>query len=524
MTAASPRGRTSTPRGLLRPVGTVAACLSIVLGCLGCSREQAPTTPQPQDARIDLFTSPNGLLYPPDLWSALTPSTAARAWRTAALRSVGTTASWPMDAATTYRRLTAEQGAEAAAWTMARALPDLAAGSTFWCDQVPGWRRAAVHSTDVDRVWRIGWASRVAGCGLPLDDRSRSFLTSRAGASDTVEAWRVRDALNGSSGSTPVPLPAGGNRLRDDSDLAPYLALRHPTGADVGGDAELLARAEAHALRDDETMLVLVDWLARTGRADRATALLARTGSRVLPDGDVLEPPDFSGSLGSTFRMLDLFSADGTLASVSPVRRSILQASIDATPTPTALHRLAAAACSTLLGRSTPSDEATTLVAAATTELAVPSGPLTTVAQTVAWAELARYAQVLGTPLPFPGLNASAVREWRSGGDSAIPVAGRVIVRAIDSGATTESVAPLVDLTRTLRRTDSMSVVPAVLAVHEATGDWLLPVAEVRQLLLRRQGGCLGGADFLRDTDQTPSTCYLETTDLAHRLASRLPA
>ncbi|MDO5533466.1 MAG: hypothetical protein Q4F65_02290 [Propionibacteriaceae bacterium] len=524
MSTVSPRGRSRTwPRG---PLCLLALTLTLAPAFSGCgvTRNDASGRTQQADALVAGATSENGLLYPPDLWTAIVPSPAATAWRVATQRSLDRPAEWPYPAGETLALLTDEQGPQLGAWTMARALPELATELAAVCDDLPAWQRDGVATQDVDVVWHTALVGRAAGCPVAVDAVARTFLTRVAEEGPVVAGSRAADVLGGQ----PAPVVREtGNQLRSVSDIAPYLRLRRGLGMDLTGDTDLRRSAEAHARQDDETLLELVQLAMEGGERAEAERLVSLADARVQPDGRVTEAPLFQGTLGSTLKLLDYYRATGTLEQVSGQRRATLLAAIQSSTRESPIHEVAAAAAEEILQPdSVPSDRQQVLLAAAAQELRVTGQLLRTVEESIAWADLAGYAQAMGAPLTFPGLGSEAVDAWRAVPlDTAVPVLSRVVIRAARAGGAGDpGVQALAQDLAGATRGDSMTIVPAALAVYLARGTWMVPSSDLIDLLDRRQGECLGGADgFVREEDAPRTPCFVEVSRYAAELSSLLP-
>ena len=496
-------GPRSLVSGRLRGRLFWAVIVLVLVGASGCSASSPPPIESPSSSLSSALTSmrsDNGLLFPPDLWTAVASDAQATAWYSVMARRTGTTYSQPVSDATLFRRLTSEVGAEQAAWVASRTSTHAASLLKPSCADFPAWQLKALRSGDARGAWQVRATSRAAGCPTAIDASTRHLLQSWSISPDVMRAWFAIDMLATADGRTKLPER---HTLTNAADAATYLRLRVEQGASADSDNLLYQQARDEAQRDDQALYDLVSMQLAADRHDAARQLVTSLASRVQADGWISAPPDFTGTLGSTVKMVDWIKASGFIPLTDHEKKSLLLA-VDRSEKDSTLAQIAAATLRQQLGGATVTPQTkSSLLTTLAKQSHLGAGPLTSVRASVAWAELAGYAQLLGTPQAFPGMNEQAVQEWRKSPlDNAAPVMARVVIRAAQAGGGNDpSVQQLAALLAHSQRSDSMTVIPVNLAIHLTQNRWVLPPNQLRALINRRRGDCLGGSDlFLRDT------------------------
>lgn len=518
----------------------VAAALILPVG--GCLREATVPPPQPAAAEepsvLGQFQTDNGLLYPPELWSAVGASDQARflVWRIDRELDPGTP-DWSRNAERTFEAISEESDETTAGFL-------LVSGGvtdphfTAWCStRLDSWAGSAASSLDIDGLWMASETASALGCPLKeLSAAATRMVAAATGGNDVVPAWEAASISSRLAGfEPPAALPSGANNLRGPLDAARFLYLRAKADhQDVASAPELPRKLASDAARtNDLALLYLVG--AHLAAGDRALATSTAAGfdpRRRQADGAVLEPPKFDGSVGSTYRMLRRYAGRVDTVLNAQERERIMIA-LTAQRSTDAIFAVTADAARSLLDPASvaPADAAAE-VSAAMSAMGVGDGPLTSATASLAWASIAECATTLGVRVAFPGLTEGAVKEWvDAGAAKAAPTLSRFLLAADGAGATVGD-AHLGTLVRSLDQylrstpaatTTSSSLIPAALAIHRLTDQWPLPQSTLRGLLSERAGSCEGGFDgFLRETTAIGSICNVDSSLAADRLAKEL--
>ncbi|MGV8909547.1 MAG: hypothetical protein ACOH1Y_11245 [Propionicimonas sp.] len=527
----------------VRPIWalSVAAAIALILPIGGCLREAtAPVQPAalPGPSALGSFQTDNGLLYPPELWSAVGASEQARflVWRINRELDPGTP-DWSGDPTGSFEAIAAESDETTAAFLL---VSGGVTGPRFsaWCPaRIAGWADSAAASQDIDGLWMASETAHTLGCPLQkLPARATRLITAAASGEDVIPAWEAASILARLTGSLPpTALPAGSNNLRGPLDAARFLYLRARFDQVHVSSAPELARTLAAdaAPTDDLVLFYLVGAHLAAGDEDIAKRTAAGFDPRRRQgDGSVLEVPRFDGSVGSTYRMLRRYEGRMDAVLSAPERERIMTA-LTAQRGKDAVFAVTADAARTLLDpASVSAADAKAEVSAALLAMGVSTGPLASASESLAWASIAECAASLHVPVVFPGLTDAAVKEWLDAGVAqAAPTLARFLLAAHGAGATTHD-ARLGTLLQRLDRylstiplatSASSSLIPAALASHRLSGRWALPQATLRDLLVDRAGGCAGGFDgFLREAPAAGSICNVDSSLAADQLAKEL--
>jgi hypothetical protein len=486
------------------------------------------------------FRSSNGLYFPPELWSAVGESREAAMLRALATAQVGGTLDrTPWAAKDTPTLLADESSPLEAAWLVAQGPEPAGAGSGGGSTPLTGWA-VAISSGDWLQVWMADDLDRARGGRAVLSAADRTRLEAARTGSDALGQHVATVVLARRDGVAAPPLPTLPERARTDSprEAALLLMLRGLGGEqpDVR-NAGLVPSLLAAARTDDWVLYYLTRAYAAAGRVDSARAVLARFDTRrVLPDGSLLEVPEFNGSVGSTFRMVRYHSGRQDLDDfLGKGGRGELARTLSGQRGVDALHALAVTATLALLDPSSVAPaERRTVVETAVTTLVPGTAPMT-LEQAVAWTQLAEYARSLDVPMPYRGLAPSAVQRWQEvSPDVAAPTLARFL-RARGAAAKgdpqAEALLPVLRAALTSRPTaqiESSILVTGSLALHAIEGSWPLEPSVVSAALEGRWGGCRGDFDgYLRESAASSSVCNVDDSyaalDLPDAAAASAP-
>ncbi|GGB71454.1 hypothetical protein [Knoellia flava] len=483
------------------------------------------------------FRSSNGLYFPPELWSAVGESREAGMLRALATAQAGGALDrTPWAAKDTPALLADESSPLEAAWLVAQGSEPVGAGSGDGSTPPTGWA-LAIASGEWLQVWMADDLDRARGGRAVLSAADRSRLEAARTGADALGQHVAAAVLARRDGVSGAPLPTLPERARTDSprEAALLLMLRG-----LGGEppevhnAGLVPSLLAAARTDDWVLYYLTRAYAAAGRLETARAVLARFDSRrVLPDGSVLEVPEFNGSVGSTFRMVRYHSGRQDLDDfLGKGGRAELARTLSGQRAVDALHGLAVTATLALLDpASVPADERQKVVDEAVTTLVPGTGPMT-LEQAVAWTQLAEYARALAVPMPYRGLAPTAVTRWQEvSPDVAAPTLARFLRARGVAAKEDRQVAALLPVlrkgltSRPAAEIESSILVTGSLALHDIEGAWPLAPSVVSAALRGRWGGCRGDFDgYLRESAASSSVCNVDDSYAALDLPDALPS
>jgi hypothetical protein len=503
-----------------RPVALgLSLAVAFAVCCTGCA-ERIPELPKAPTGPT--YVSPNGLLYPPELWGALDRSFLAQALHAAASLALGGASSLRTTPGETFQALQGETSEVEAAYLTVTLTTD---GDGTWpwgSEQVSQWWESASLAGMVDSMWMADRIAEASGRRLEPSESSLKVLSAAVDsqpfgpvALDLLQRYRPM-----ASGIDPTPQPPVARGGRDAA-----LLLLHSAQSEGRSPDELpalLRVAQGALLTDDWAYSFLVRAYAAVGRTDRAELVAAVFDRRrVLPGGEILEVPSFDGTVGSTFRMVRYLNEAGETAGILDGQKAgDLSERVQSLLNADEMHLAAGTATLALLVPSDhPHEERAAAIQAISDQ--VGDDPLS-VSQAFAWTYVAEYASTMGVPLDFPGLANGSANEWieQIPAGSAWPIA-RFLLGLHDTGnAVGDPDVPR--LTAALRKhlaatevkdLPSTALFTGELAVHAVTGQWVHDPAMLLAEADARWGSCIGGYDnFVRETRAPSDWCNADAS------------
>jgi hypothetical protein len=481
------------------------------------------------------FLTSNDLLYPPELWGALEPSTVSALLRHQTLAALGDQSPWRMPLVDTLAAASVELSEVESAFLIhdSGVVRDAAPP---WSEQdIRAWWRTAVDEHSIDHMWMAAELARAHGAALRPSETEIDLLRRQASSNDMLPGALAAELLDRWA-AEPVTQDGGteGSNVRTPRDAAQLLLRDAEDGQIEPTDTarQLLAIAESAAPEDDWTRAYLVRAYVAAARPDDAGRVAGTFAEdRLLPGGSVLEPPVFVGSVGSTFRMLRLVDVepegplvldDATRARIATATRALLDVDLS--------HEVAGTAVLHLLDPDEVPVERRAEVIAGALASELGEGPLS-LEQAVAWTALAPYAVATAIELPFPGLSSHAIHQWTAEESSIVAASIVHFVLALqETGQLAgQDVGPLIEKVESLLSEQPASAVDSTLlfggslAVRAVTGRWPYDEATLRAELENRRGDCLGGFDgYIRETSSPGAHCNVDSTRYAILLAGAL--
>lgn len=511
----------------------VAAAVAPVAACGGPAGDTPTAVPT---SFVGTFATGNGMLYPPELWGALEPSMAAAMFHTTALRAIGEQAGWSASPREAFEVLATEMTAPEAAFALADS--GLLNGAPPWTTtDIETWWDEARRTADVDMLAKILRLAEDAGTAadLPVDDDLLGVLDAARTGDDIVPARRAAELLATLAPehlATSDGVATGTNlrHARDAADVLLFAATIERTDPS-GVDPLALDLALDAVATDDVVYADVVRSYAASGELDEASRIANLFDRRrVLPDGTVLEPPVFEGTIGSTFRMVRyLAEADRLATDLSDAERTELVRLSRSVLDIDLSHRLAGLSTAALLDPASVSAAERTEAITEALDREVGRGASLDIDRALAWAAVAEHADVLGVPIEFPGLSADAIDVLANEDPANVAFAIAKLLLAIPLDATShaDEVDQLVGLLEAAlgaapaAELDSLTLFGGALAVHHATGRWPVPADVLLNQIATRRGDCRGGfAEFVRDTVTPAAPCNVESTRFANQIAT----
>lgn len=476
----------------------------------------------------DGFRTANGLLYPPELWGALQVSPLAGLLRMQALDALGHTPPWPHSPSDTFDSLLAETSPLEAAHVVHEAGLVGPGVQLPWSDEdVRQWWTAATTDGHAELMWMAAELADAAGVSLDRTAASLDVLTRAAEGPDLLPAVLAAGLLTDHAPSTSEEgLPATNVRTGRDAAHLLLIAATEDGLSPEDTDPLLLQLATEAAPQDDWAYSYLARAYAAAGMPDRARSVVESFDElRILPGEELLEPPLFEGTVGSTFRMVSYFHAGGTLeANLGEQARDELATAVGQHLGTDAMHQVAGTATMALLDPdAVPRAARQEAVDALSAELG--TAPLT-VDRAFVWTYLAEYAHAMDVPVRFPGLSEDAAHEWVTQLDdgAAWPI-GRFLLAVHDTdnlGRDAATATLGTELGEHLAAADvattpSTELFTGVLAVHALTGRWVHEPEDLAAEVAQRWGACRGGFEnFVRESRQAGQVCNVDSS--AHAL------
>lgn len=528
-----PAGRRLT--GVGRPALVALLGIVALVACSGAPdpappATQGPTTHGPT-AGVG-FQDESGMLYPPELWGALEPSTTAGLVRNEIERALGRPAPWSLSIDETYAQMADETNGLQAAHLI-RVTSALDGQASPWtADDVDAWWQTAASDADVDAMWMADHLASDEDLALDLSEAHDTVLAAAAAGADAVPHELATEIAG--PGAGPTSAASSPPNFRDARDAALYVLLETEQGTPPDDQAQdILAIAESGVGTDDLLDLYLVQAWVASGETERAEEVAAAfDGRRTTADGHILEIPSFAGTPGSTFRMvryLDSTLDQGPL--LAPDVSGSIVTALTAVDTSDVQYELATTAALFMLDPGSVSLAARSdLVERAAST--VPRDRPLSLEEALQWTAIAEYAGAMDVQVVFPGVAPEALEAWTAEAPETVAPSIVRLLLALDEMGQVDADPQVGVLAETLR-TALLSTPAAELpsgtlfggALALSAWDASTPVGTetLTTEIDARRGGCLGAMDgFVRDDRQDRSPCNVDSTRYAALLAEDL--
>lgn len=178
--------------------------------------------------------------------------------------------------------------------------------------------------------------------------------------------------------------------------------------------ASLIELASSDLSTNDWSLMYLVD--AARNAKDQAweKKILGNFNrNRILPDGGILEPSLFQGSLGLIFRVISYYVNAGKVDEAwTHEEREDLSDTVKGVLDRDPIHQVAGLAALEKLGeQDRTSFQPSSAISTLSDVENIKSEPLS-LEEALSWTQIREYADALGIDYPFPGLKDGAVSEW----------------------------------------------------------------------------------------------------------------
>lgn len=520
--------------------------LLLVLLIAACSPHEDGTSDAPAPHRamvadLEELHTPDGLLYPPELWNALAVSPGSEVLRNMALSALGEEIVWSRPPRELYDALAKETDQLMAASLIAEAGLDLTVDVSLIKEWVAGAARGGTGDEALDRLWRAAMVAQHAGLDVDLGEAVLGGVREMITDPSPLTQRQASDILT-AAGSAPDNLPAPETWLRrlnaagavqDPQTLARELhswVTLHPNPRGLNLDRTFWKPLLELVSVSDETYSYGVRAFVDAGNEEFAREIASRFDERrLVAGGGVLEPPIFAGSLGSTFRMIRFLhesptgvgllgdtGTDDLISTVQPITSRDLS------------HRMAGIATTYLLRPDTvPLKDRRAVIADARSEIGKGAGRLMSPEEIMAWISVAEHAIVLNVPLDFPGLSPTGLDALLDPGNDALYAVARLLLTLHGSGHEDDKVVGVLadHLMKSLSGRDlgeinSLLLFAGSLALLEVVGESPFTESQLTDESDRRQGQCLGGfQSFIREWREPDKVCNVEATRYANALS-----
>ena len=504
------------------------AAILLVSSCgLGNNSEPVKT-----NATVQSLTTANNLLYAPETWGFLEPSVTAEISQFIDPNIHNFSTNWHEATSATYDGLQKEMTEVEAAYVAQATLDTPLTQMGLTQQDLDQWRATAVRDRDIVNYYMTDTLLRDSDLqnSDPNQIGSEKKSLSKSSTANSLDGlyyaslFQSTEALDQKidalvRGTEPVIV----SNTQDTAKLL-YFVSQHAQSA-----VEPIFLAQKSALlstikHDDVARIYLVMALSQSGLLREAHgAAVTIEPHRIQPDGTILELPRFAGTLGSTFRVLSFYAAQGHLDNQLSVEQILqIKNGVARAEQKAPQEQLAAMAINVMLGDKPPhKSQVTGLLAKFLQSNKIPNHDLT-VEDALAWSVIAEYANILQVDYPFPGLAKDAASVWDSESDAdvAIPFIRLLLVlpKALDSTSTTERDLMVARVEKTLTQTrlddtNTFIIAGAALIFKNLGISSSVSPSVMNTVIQKRSGKCLGGfSAFIRESATPETICNVDVS------------
>ncbi|WP_126416202.1 hypothetical protein [Trueperella bialowiezensis] len=511
------------------PFFALLASASLIVGCTTTVNNAHDSIDQAKASGQSLLTA-NGLLYPPELWGAIEPTTLARL--SYAQLDATTAQSWDLTPQETIHAIREEMPEFTDVYVNYLVANALDRGVSMpGADQPFGisddslieqWEDAPTNDLPVVGMLYIHAIAQQRDLSLPFSDAHLEAIEVAFRSDDLFQASVAFELASHFAPSQfeYADLPTN---IAEPSDAPLALASLQRSGVDYDSiPHDLVEMAIANASTSDnafvETIFALQDW----GRDDDAHNLFTYFDQRrVFSPVEVLDQPQFLGSEGSTYRVLRYEEETGTKLTTE-AERDIVQETLEQSKSDDPSVQLAVTGSLVYLDPdSVNHQERSAVIERASSQLQFDSGGKLELEDAFMWMSIAETAHTLDVAVTYPGLSEEAFQTLEQEEPEVVAPITAKLVLAIDTAEGSSGDADVLRLSKILEKRanganlsdiSTSEFVHLQVAYQTATSQILFPQADFKQELESREGDCRGGfSDMVRETRTPKSECSIET-------------
>ncbi|WP_216395868.1 hypothetical protein [Arcanobacterium phocae] len=489
--------------------------------------------------QVDLsLLTDNGLLYPPELWWVLDVSTIAR-MSYAQLDDRGAQA-WDLSPQQTIDAIRAETYDHseleinylvASALRDGMRMPD--AELPFGMDTPTlsdHWSASPDSSTPIIDMLQIYTIAKVKGLALDFTDQHRASVVKAFYSNDLFQASYALELaqvfIPGEFTAEDLP-----TNFDVPSSTPLVLASLQRSGIEYQDLPDGLVQvATQNAYSSDATLVAIVHALQGWGKTEQADTLIEGYDKRrIISQTEILDETVFSGSEGSTYRVLRYEDETGQRLTTDSERAKV-QATLEPNHSEDLSVRLAIIGSLHYLDPTVvTSQESSAVIKKLTDSLNYDSdGKFIRVEDAFMWMSVAETAQSLDTTILYPGLSEQAFELFENEEPvRTAPMTAKFILAinsAQDSPSKEDDMRRLSKILKEraneidIAQASTFEIVYLQNAYQSVTGETLFPTDIIDKELTERAGKCRGGFKNMVRERRTPySECSIETNRLIKR-------
>lgn len=482
------------------------------------------------DQNAPSLLTDNGLLYPPELWFAVDSTVLARLYYTQLKPDVA--ARWDLTPNETGRAIISENPDHdnlTAAYVVARAIDNglimPGAEGSFCVDDdylTERWLSASDSELPAMTMLQVYAIAQQRNLSLPFEREQKIVLANAFSSDDLLHAayaYELGESLEPglfdiNDISTNILFPI---------DAPPALASMQRAGLEYCSlPAGLTDMATANAFSSDAALVDVVTAFRNWGMESEADSLVAKYDQRrVLSESDVLDMPKFSGSEGSTYRVLR-YEHDTSHRLTTDAERRAVQSTLQRSHARDLTVELAVMGSMFYLDpASVNSHEIKKTIRRATEMLQPNSEGELGLEDMQWWMSIAEICDSLDVDIRYPGLSDEAFERLESEEPIVVSQVSAKLVLAIElaqNGTGHEDVGRLLSILEARAReidldtASSLEIALLQAAYRAGANESLFVDSDVDKEFAVRQGNCRGGfKDMVREARVANSECSIET-------------
>lgn len=507
----------------------------VIILVVSCSVNKVSTNGKyslPPHSNLSLLTE-NGLLYPPELWSVIEPTTLARLSYAQINHEVSE--AWDLNSQQTTDALLEENPALNeidANYIVSRALLNGLrmnnSKDSFGInisDLNESWNNTPNAESPIISMLKISTIARQRNFPLTLNENHKLILETAFHSNDLLQAayaYEISEVfMPGHFNHSDLP-----HNIIYLSDTPAILASLQRAGLNYESLPHQLANiAIDNAFFSDEALVDVVVALQNWNKNIKANELISKYDKRrVISAKKILDQPNFSGTEGSTYRVLRYEAETGNELTTDSERKTVL-ATLENSNSQELSTRLAVTASLAYLApNKITGEERSNLIKTALKHLQFdPSGKLH-LEDAFTWMSIAEIAESLNIKIIYQGLSEEAFQDLENESPEVAAHAVAKLILGIKSTKYADTQNDLIRLSKILEKratklilmnASTSELVYLQTAYEAATNRPLFSKSDFNNEIDARQGNCRGGfLNMVRETRTPDSECALETNRL----------